>query len=435
MQQTNTLRALKYVLQFLLLVFSILMIAEGFWGSQFAPKNLATLFIWVHYRGFLVLALLLWGNLFCMSCPFMFVRNAVRVFVTPQFLWPKKLQNKWMALILFSAMLFFYEYLSLWSSPKKTAILIALFFLGAVVIDALFKKASFCKYVCPIGQFNFLASTLSPKVVKEKNLKTCETCTTHDCLRGNETHRGCELSLFMPKKHGSLDCTFCMDCVIACPFNNIEVASVIPGSELLKETHRSGIGKLTKRKDILALIVAFVFLGVMNAFLMTGPASLIKEKLTAFLGIQNDFFLQLFNLLIFLFLLPALTLGLPEFFSRKIAGKKFHLIPAMIPLGVGIWSAHYSFHLLTGFLTFVPMISKISIPPKWMGLPVSIVFPIEAGLLMLGLLGSILVTSKIEENKNIQRPWMISLVSIALFAFWIFSLPMDMRGTFVGVMP
>ncbi|MGZ3808238.1 MAG: 4Fe-4S binding protein, partial [Bacteriovorax sp.] len=343
MRPTKTLSALKYALQFLFLVFSVLMIAEGFWGSQFAPKNLTALFVWVHYRGFLVLALLFWGNLFCMACPFIFVRNAMRVLIAPKFLWPKKRQNKWMALCLFSAALFFYEYLNLWSNPKATAVLIVLFFLGALFTDLLFKKATFCKYVCPIGQFNFLSSTLSPKVVRAKKLKTCETCTTQDCLRGRtssaETLRGCELGLFMPKKHGSLDCTFCMDCISACPHNNIELASIVPGSELWTERHRSGIGVLSNRVDMLALIIAFLFLGLLNAFLMTAPAFFIKEKCKLVFGIQNEFVLLLFLFLLFLLVLPPLLLGIPEVFSRKASGKKFRLVPSLVPLGLGIWTA------------------------------------------------------------------------------------------------
>lgn len=439
MSRTKLFHTFKLTLQIMLLIFSMFMIAEGVWGNQFAPKNLTTLFVWVHYRGFLVLALLFWGNLFCMSCPFIFFRNAMRIFITPQFLWPRKLQNKWLALILFSAVLLFYEYLNLWSSPKKTAILIAIFFVGALIIDSLFKKATFCKYICPIGQFNFLSSTISPKVIKAKNLNTCATCTSHDCLKGrkieNETLRGCELSLFIPKKHGSLDCTFCMDCIIACPHNNIELASTTPAAELWQEKHRSGIGTLKHRHDILFFIVAFIFLGIMNAFLMTGPALLIKEQLKNHTGISSEFFLLFSFFILFLLIIPILTLGIPEFFSRKISGKKFRLVPTLIPLGFGIWSAHYSFHFLTGAFTFIPLITNFSMNPKLMGLPVSIVFPIEIGLLSLGLLGSILVTIKLEENKTVQSLWIFSLITITLFAFWIFTLPMEMRGTFTGIMP
>jgi ferredoxin len=436
------LHYLKLTLQFSLLVFSVILIAVGLWGPQFAPKNLTTLFVWVHYRGFLVLGLLVWGNIFCMSCPFIFVRNCIRIFIAPKYLWPKKLQNKWIGLLLFCSVLFFYEYLSLWSSPFKTALLIIAFFAGALLTDLLFKKATFCKYLCPIGQFNFLASTLSPKEVKAKSLSVCQSCSTQDCLRGNKELqlRGCELHLLMPKKKGNLDCTFCMDCVAACPYENIHVASRIPSAELWQDTHRSGVGLLTQRKDIQAYIIAFTFGGLLNAFAMTSSAQLLKEKMKIMLNFQNEFLFLLFLFFIFLIVLPIFLLIIPEKISQKNSPKnyneKFKLLPSLLPLGFAVWLAHYSFHLLTGFFTFVPLVmTQFSMPLQWMGLRPSIVTPIQMGLLTLGFIGSVIVSSSISQNKKIQFSWVAAHFTIALLAFWILSMPMDMRGTFVGLAP
>jgi ferredoxin len=421
-------------LQVSLLLFSIILIAVGIWGPQFAPKNIATLFIWVHYRGFLVLALLIWGNIFCMSCPFIFARDCLRIFIKPKFLWPKKLQNKWTAMFLFCAVLFYYEYMSLWSSPYKTALLIIAFFVLAMFTDTVFKKASFCKYVCPIGQFNFLASTLSPKEVKAKSLSVCESCKTQDCLRGNKelNLRGCETHLLMPRKKGNLDCTFCMDCVQACPYENIHIASVVPGSELWQETHRSGIGLLSSRKDFLAFIIAFTFGALVNAFLMTGPANIIKENFVN-LGIQSDFFILLFFFFIALTALPAILLFIPEWLSQKQTGQKYKLIPTLLPVGFAVWIAHYSFHLLSGLFTFVPLISNFDLPVSWMGLNTSVITPIQLGVLVLGFLGSILVSIMLSENKKVQIAWITMNLVITCMAVWIMILPMDMRGTFVGI--
>ncbi len=78
-----------------MLLVSVAMILQGLVGPTLAPKNLATVLTWVHFRGALVLALLCAGNLFCLACPFMLVRNAMRRFVKPRFTWPRALRNKW----------------------------------------------------------------------------------------------------------------------------------------------------------------------------------------------------------------------------------------------------------------------------------------------------------------------------------------------------
>lgn len=422
----KNLRYLKTLSQILLLVFSVYLVAIGLWGDQFAPKNVTTLFVWVHYRGFLVIALLLWGNFFCMSCPFIFLRDAARVFITPKKLWPKKLQNKWTAIFIFITALFCYEYFSLWSSPYITALLILLFFLSALAIDLTFKKASFCKYICPIGQFNFLASTLSPKVIAPIKMSVCESCTTQDCLRGNTqlNLRGCELHLLMPKKKGNLDCTFCMDCVQACPHDNIEITKVIPTAELWDQEHRSGIGKLTARFDLLVFIIVFTFGALINALMMVGPGHDLREQFT-----------MPVLFIFFIIILPVLLLIIPEGISRKFERTQFTLIPSLLPVGFSIWLAHYSFHLLSGFFTFIPILFKITIPISWMGLSPSIVFPIQLGILALGFMGSSIITSVVAKNHFTKTAWITTHALIIIFAFWIFSLPMEMRGTFIGMNP
>jgi len=47
-------------------------------GPQIASRNLATVGAWVHYRGLVLLALLLVGNLFCMGCPFTLPRTLAK---------------------------------------------------------------------------------------------------------------------------------------------------------------------------------------------------------------------------------------------------------------------------------------------------------------------------------------------------------------------
>ena len=65
-------------MQAVLLAVSALILYDGFWGPQLAPKNLAGVLPWVHWRGFVVLALLIAGNLFCMACPFMLPRRLAK---------------------------------------------------------------------------------------------------------------------------------------------------------------------------------------------------------------------------------------------------------------------------------------------------------------------------------------------------------------------
>ncbi len=423
---------MKIASQLILFFFSIFLILEGLWGSSFAPKNLTTLFVWVHYRGLLVLILLLAGNYFCMSCPFIFFRNILRLFISPKKIYPKILANKWPALALFIGLLFSYEYFAFWAHPQITALLILAYFGIAILIDLNYKNANFCKYLCPIGQFNFISSTLSPKEVQLKNMSVCESCTTYECLKGSVDHnghqRGCETQLFIPKKNGNLDCTFCMDCIAACPYGNVAVMNVTPASELLSDKHRAGIGTLSEKKDYLAFIVVFTFGGLLNAFMMVDSRSKFTKFLTKTFSLHNEFLLC--ASLFFLVLLPIIYLTIN---AKK---KNRELIPTLIPLGFSIWFAHYSFHFLTGIFTFIPLVFHTSIPISWMGLPLSIVTPMQFGFLFLGFTASLLlVIKKMADKKQQSYLWFFIHTTIFFLAIWVMSRPMDMRGTFLGGAP
>jgi hypothetical protein len=57
----------RRTMQAVLLVVTLFIVFDGLVGPQQAPKNLATVSAWIHYRGLVVLALLVVGNLFCMA--------------------------------------------------------------------------------------------------------------------------------------------------------------------------------------------------------------------------------------------------------------------------------------------------------------------------------------------------------------------------------
>lgn len=457
----------RTAMQVPLLALAVAMIVHGLLGPQLAPKNLATVLTWIHYRGVLVAALLLAGNLLCMACPLILVRDLARRFVRPRRHWPRWLRSKWLAAGLFVLVLFSYELFDLWGSPWWTAWLIVAYFVAAVVVDTLFRHASFCKWVCPVGQFNFVASTMSPLEVKVREPEVCATCETLDCIKGARDperpdtvlQRGCELALAQPRKTGNMDCTFCLDCVYACPHDNVGLTARVPGSELWTDPRRSGVGRFSKRRDLGVLAVLFTFGALLNTFGMVSPVYAVQSWLAKVLGTSWE--APVLGVLFGLALVvePILLLALAGELSRRGArgrnGALEPLLPwvnrfvyALIPLGFGIWLGHYGFHLLTGLGAFIPVsqsaLAAAGLPwlgaPDWSwgGLSAERVYPLEIGLVSLGLLGSLLVAFRISEREVGERaarafaPWAGLLVLLWAVALWLLAQPMEMRGMFMG---
>jgi len=126
----------RLLLQLPLLLAALLLIYDGLTGPPLAPQNLATVGVWVHYRGLVMVALLLVGNLFCMGCPFTLPRTLARRLSGRGRRWPRALRNKWLAVAAFIAFLFLYEWLDLWAGPRLTAAVIIGYFAGAFVLEA-----------------------------------------------------------------------------------------------------------------------------------------------------------------------------------------------------------------------------------------------------------------------------------------------------------
>jgi ferredoxin len=450
-------RHARTALQFVLLIVAVVVVAHGLFGPQIAGSNLATVLTWVHYRGLLVVVLLAAGNFFCTGCPFVLARDTGRRFVPPTHRWPRRLRTKWLAIGLFVAVLFAYELFDLWALPRATAWLVLAYFASAMAVDLVFTGATFCKYLCPIGQFNFVVSTMSPTELRVRQPETCRTCGTVDCIKGRrhegDTRRGCELGLFLPLKVGNLDCTFCLDCVQACPHDNIALALRVPGAELSDARRRSGVGRLSRRWDLATLAIVFAFGGMLNAFAMVAPVYDVERWLSAALSARSEAPALAAIFVIALCVIPAVLLSgaagstrlLVNDASGSLGRTAVRYAYTLIPFGVGMWVAHYEFHLLTGALTIVPVaqsaaIDVIGFPiiggPFWrlVGVSPGSVFPLQLGFVLLGGLGSLAVAYGISQRDYPERPglatvpWALLTVVLTLTAIWILSQPMEMRA-------
>jgi polyferredoxin len=450
--------------QLVLLIVALAIVLHGFFGRQLAATNLATVLTWIHYRGLLIGALLLAGNLFCAACPMILVRDIGRRFHSPARRWPRRL-GKWVALALFAVVLFAYELFDLWALPAATASIVLGYFGAALAIDLTFTGASFCKHVCPVGQFNFIASTLSPLEVRVRDREVCRTCATVDCIKGRRDERapsvvidrGCELALFLPAKAGNLDCTFCLDCVHACPHDNTAIGLRVPGEELADDRRRSAIGRLSRRTDLAALALMFTFAALLNAFAMTAPVYGVERSISAWLGTAREAPVLGVVFVLGLVVLPVAIVAAAAAMTRVLSSGSRSSVPgiavrfafALVPFGAGVWLAHYGFHFLTGLGAILPVSQSAAIEAtgraflgepdwRWMGLRSGAVFPFQLGAVLIGALGSSAVAQRIAERDFPSRagraaaPWILVIIALTAIALWILAQPMEMRGTELG---
>lgn len=443
-------------------------VIDGLIGNQIASRNVATVAAWVHYRGLVVLALLLVGNLFCAACPFVLPRRLAKWLGRPSMRWPQALRNKWLAIIALIGILFSYELWDLWETPWWTAWVAVAYFALAFVIEALFTRSSFCKYVCPLGTFNFLYSAMSPTQITSRNLQTCRDCEGHECINGvtepapkDGRHPitlqdGCQLELFVPTIQSNMDCTLCLDCVRACPYDNVALTVRAPGEELFKQTWRN-------RLDLALLPILVAYAGLINAFAMTPPVFSLEEWLAGLLSTRSEAVVLGAIFLVSVLIVPLLLVYGAAWIGKRLIPKNKELsinklvmryAYSFIPMGFAIWFAHYLFHFLTGAMTIVPAFQTFFYRtlgwtfvgrPNWrlaaIGVPpVSTIQLIQTIITYGGLILAIAVVlsaaSKAHKNRRNSLmeavPWMVVLVMLAIASGSTFLLPMEMRGSALG---
>jgi cytochrome c oxidase assembly factor CtaG len=452
-------RYFRRTAQTIMLILALLIVADGLFGHQMSGMNLAGVLPWTHWRGLSIITLLIAGNFFCMTCPFMLTRDLGRRFLPAGWRYPQWLRSKWLAVALLAIYLWAYEAFSLWDSPWLTAWIIIGYFASSFIIDGLFQGANFCKYVCPIGQFNFVQSLVSPLEVKARNLEICQTCTTHDCLRGNNGQRGCELQLFLPAKVGNLDCTFCLDCQRACPHQNVGILSVIPASTLFADRRRSSIGRLSQRTDVAALMLLLVFGAFVNAAGMTRPVNTWEQALQNRFGFASSLPVLTALFLFVLIIIPAALAGVCGLLSRVCSQEGWKkltcsFVAALVPLGFSMWLAHLLYHLLTAGSAIVPVMQRAAIDmgigflgaPDWsamsMLVPMEWITSLQILLLNMGLLLTLYVgwrtalrmATGLRNTFALLLPWAGLAVALYLAGLWILFQPMQMRGMLHAMM-
>jgi hypothetical protein len=264
-----------------------------------------------------------------------------------------------------------------------------------------------------------------------------------EVVHGPQGVLGCGTDLFPPQLKSNLDCTLCLDCVRACPHDNVGLFVRQPGRELNKPQ------AWLQRWDVSLMIIILAFMGLSNAFGMVPPVFDLLDWLRDSIGIQTEFLALLLIFGVGNILLPIGTALLAGTASR-IFTRNGHSIslrhtvaafaPAFVPLGAGIWFAHYSFHFLIAPLTIIPVLQEFfGQTGEWARFSVAPSAEFIGALQVIAMVGGFAWSMVIAQRASLRLykrdgmfgllPWALVLLLMMLAAIQIFGMPMEMRGT------
>ncbi len=358
------------------LVVLFFFIIAGLFGSPIGNRNIIVTVVWILWW-FLLITLLVpvGGRAWCMVCPLPFLgewftrRRLIgvrpeaeisRVFRSGGLnrRWPRRLSGIWLPSFLFLGLCSFSMILV--TRPALTAVVLGGMLLAALVVHGVFRRRTFCRYLCPLNAWMSIYSMTAMTEVRPRNTELCKECTDRSCVRGSDKGWGCPWLVNPSRLVSNNYCGLCMECIKACPNHNLTVWA------------RPFCADTTiRRHDEAWMAFIMITLAIAYSVTLLGPWGFIKmwANVTE-VGNWGGFALHTAVIwLAALVVVPGLwylaaSLGRPLAGSYEIPVRVIFVRYSylLIPLGLLAWTA-FSFPLI--MVNYSHVISSLSDPLGW----------------------------------------------------------------------
>ena len=351
----------------------VILIASGLIGTPVGNRNASIILIWILWFSALMIILIpLGGRIWCLACPIPAIsewlsRGAIvekkNTLINFGLRWPEKLEGIWLQNLAFLGVAAFSPLI--FTRPAVTAVALLLFVFLAIVMDLSFKKSRpgrlFCRYLCPIGGFVGVYSSLGMLEVRSKDKGICKGCTLKTCMKGNDKGYGCPWLVYPGGLEKNAYCGVCLECIKACAYSNMTVQTRPPGRDLLRQPRLDEAFK------------GFIMLGSAGVYTAAyfGWWNALKDLIT----FSSDIFfasglhwnrVAIFTLLLLattIVALPAMHLGF-SWLSRRAGDRDVPLRNVFIdyaylaiPLGFMAWAGFVAGMLLINGSYIAPVLS------------------------------------------------------------------------------
>ena len=221
-----------------LLVLFFFIIA-GLLGSPIGNRNIVVTVVWILWWFLLITVLVpAGGRAWCMVCPVPFAgewlsrRRLVGVRQEAEKSrslrdgglnrrWPHRWSRMWTQNLLFLTLCTVSTILV--TRPALTAAVLSAMVVTAIVVHAIFKRRSFCRYLCPLNAWISVYSMAAATEVRPRDTERCADCRDHSCAGGSGDAWACPWMVNPSKLDRNNYCGLCMECIKACPNHNLTI--------------------------------------------------------------------------------------------------------------------------------------------------------------------------------------------------------------------
>jgi len=453
-------RGFQFAFQAPILVAFLFISYAGLFGSY--AKNITPAAVWTIWWAGLIVAVAIFGNLWCFVCPW----DALANLVSRLSFWkrteslslnlklPKALRNLYPAMVLFIGMTWLELGWGITNNPRQTATFGLVMAGGAVVMALLFERKAFCAHFCLVGRVSGMYSNVSPFEIRPRDARVCGVCTTRDCLTGNDKGFACPTNIDLGKLDTNSNCTLCTECFKSCPTLVPHVRMRAPGHDLSRRA-------VPQRDEawfalVLLSLTGFHGLSMTPAWQNFKPGTTdIVSTLQSVLHISE---LAAFSIgMVVVMIVPIVAYGLSIWAAsawvRDTKVGFWTLFDAyawsVLPVALFYHLAHNAMHLLMEGQDIVPLLSDpLGHGTDWFGTakmhldPIAgegTVWVIQVVLIVIGHLFGVVVAHRISRklfaDSEVGRkaatkslvPTLIMMVLLSIAGLWLMHLDMNMR--------
>jgi NAD-dependent dihydropyrimidine dehydrogenase PreA subunit len=255
----------QFLVRALTLTGFIFTITTALFGSRVGSHNFTIIMVWIAWWTTLKLGFIPFGGRsWCSICPIplpgdwlqqggILEKGRRKLGLNQR--WPRHLKGTWLQsggfllIGLFSAVTLTDPHVTGW-------VLLALFGL-AILMSLIFEHRAFCSYVCPIGGFSGLYAKAAPVEVRVVDKEICAKHGDKSC------YQACPWGLYPLAFKDSSACGLCMECLRACPKDNLALNLRPYGNDLERPRSFSRLDETFLALTMLGSALAFsaVFIG------------------------------------------------------------------------------------------------------------------------------------------------------------------------------
>ncbi|MEW6348720.1 MAG: sigma 54-interacting transcriptional regulator [Thermodesulfobacteriota bacterium] len=218
-----------------------------FLGPPDPSRNLAAMIMWALAWPGMIVGAIFGARIWCSICAIGALSKLAKRIVALELPFPEVLKRRSDFLIAGGILFIVWVECAtdMRSSPEGLGVLLVSMFILAFVLNTLYARQAWCRYLCPLGGMTGVLARTSILELRADSAVCLSRCSSHDCYVGTAQTEGCPFGQVVATLHSNHFCKICGLCVKNCPYDAIELNLRPPGYELGLVRHvRVGTGFL-----------------------------------------------------------------------------------------------------------------------------------------------------------------------------------------------